>query len=98
MPDTASDIDINNIRTNLEQLKDGFNQLNQITNSTEYVEGFISVKDYSEFIDIYSEVAWDSFIRLNKNYQVIFLIFFMGLMLARFLGHIKMVIFIKLQE
>ena len=67
VPDTANDIDINNIRTNLEQLKDGFNQLNQITNSTEYVEGFSSVKDYSEFIDIYSEVAWDSIYKTKQE-------------------------------
>ena len=67
VPDTASDIDINNIRTNLEELKDGFNQLNQITNSTEYVEGFSSVKDYSEFIDIYSEVAWDSIYKTKQE-------------------------------
>ena len=65
--DIASNIDINNIRTNLEQLKDGFNQLNQITNSTEYVEGFSSVKDYSEFIDIYSEVAWDSIYKTKQE-------------------------------
>ena len=67
VPDIASDIDKNNIRTNLEQLKDGFNQLNQITNSTEYVEGFSSVKDYSEFIDIYSEVAWDSIYKTKQE-------------------------------
>ena len=67
VPDIASDIDINNIRTNLEQLKDGFNQLNQITNSTEYVEGFSGVKDYSEFIDIYSEVAWDSIYKTKQE-------------------------------
>ncbi len=67
VPDIASDIDINNIRTNLEQLRDGFNQLNQITNSNEYVEGFSSVKDYSEFIDIYSEVAWDSIYKTKQE-------------------------------
>jgi peptidyl-prolyl cis-trans isomerase D len=67
VPDIASNIDINNIRTNLEELKDGFNQLNQITNSTEYVEGFSSVKDYSEFIDIYSEVAWDSIYKTKQE-------------------------------
>ena len=67
VPDIASNIDINNIRTNLEQLKDGFNQLNQITNSNEYVEGFSSVKDYSEFIDIYSEVAWDSIYKTKQE-------------------------------
>jgi peptidyl-prolyl cis-trans isomerase D len=67
VPDIASDIDENNIRTNLEQLKDGYNQLNQITNSTEYVEGFTSVKDYAEFIDIYSEVAWDSIYKTKQE-------------------------------
>ena len=30
--DTASDLDINNIISNLEQLRDGFNQLNRVTN------------------------------------------------------------------
>ena len=67
VPDIASDIDENNIRTNLEQLKDGYNQLNQITNSTDYVEGFTSVKDYAEFIDIYSEVAWDSIYKTKQE-------------------------------
>ena len=67
VPDIASEIDVNNIRTNLEQLKDGFDQLNQITNSNEYVEGFSNVKDYSEFIDIYSEVAWDSIYKTKQE-------------------------------
>ena len=67
VPDIASEIDVNNIRTNLEQLKDGFDQLNQITNSIEYVEGFSNVKDYSEFIDIYSEVAWDSIYKTKQE-------------------------------
>ena len=58
--DTASELDVNNIITNLEQLRDGFNQLNRVTNNVDYVEGFKDTKDISEFIDIYSDISWDS--------------------------------------
>ena len=58
--DTASDLDINNIISNLEQLRDGFNQLNRVTNNVDYVEGFKDTKEISEFIDIYSDTSWDS--------------------------------------
>ena len=58
--DTASELDINNIISNLEQLRDGFNQLNMVTNNVDYVEGFKETKDISEFIDIYSDISWDS--------------------------------------
>ena len=58
--DTASDLDINNIISNLEQLRDGFNQLNRVTNNVDYVEGFKDTKEISEFIDIYSDISWDS--------------------------------------
>ena len=58
--DTASDLDINNIISNLEQLRDGFNQLNRVTNNLDYVEGFKDTKEISEFIDIYSDISWDS--------------------------------------
>ena len=84
--DIASNIDINNIRTNLEQLKDGFNQLNQITNSTEYVEGFSSVKDYSEFIDIYSEVAWDSIYKTKQELSSDFSDILYGLNIGQVFG------------
>ena len=86
VPDIASNIDINNIRTNLEQLKDGFNQLNQITNSTEYVEGFSSVKDYSEFIDIYSEVAWDSIYKTKQELSSDFSDILYGLNIGQVFG------------
>ena len=46
--DVASNLDENNIRTNLEQLRDGFSQMNQVTNSIEEIKGFKDVKDYSE--------------------------------------------------
>ena len=58
--DTASELDINNIVSNLEQLRDGFNQLNRVTNNVDYVEGFKDTKEISEFIDIYSDISWDS--------------------------------------
>ena len=58
--DKASELDINNIISNLEQLRDGFNQLNRVTNNVDYVEGFKDTKEISEFIDIYSDISWDS--------------------------------------
>ena len=60
-------MDEDNIRINLEQLRSGFNQLNRVTNSTEFIEGFDTVKNYSEFIDIYSEVSWDSIYRTKQE-------------------------------
>ena len=67
IPDVASALDEDNIRVNLEQLSSGFNQLNRVTNSTEFIEGFDTVKNYSEFIDIYSEVSWDSIYRTKQE-------------------------------
>jgi len=89
VPDTASNIDENNIRTNLEQLKNGFNQLNQITNSTEYVEGFANVIDYSEFIDIYSEVVWDSIYKTKQELSSDFSDILYGLDIGQVFGPYK---------
>ena len=58
--DNASELDINNIISNLEQLRDEFKQLNRVTNNVDYVEGFKDTKEISEFIDIYSDISWDS--------------------------------------
>ncbi len=60
IPDVASSLDEASIRSDLEQLRDGFSQLNQVSNSIEEITGFKDVKDYSEFIEIYSDVSWDS--------------------------------------
>ena len=60
IPDVASAIDEANIRSDLELLKDGFSKLNRVSNSIEEITGFKDVKDYSEFIEIYSDVSWDS--------------------------------------
>ena len=45
IPDVASNLDENNIRTNLEQLRDGFSQMNQVTNSIEEIKGLINVEE-----------------------------------------------------
>ena len=60
IPDVASSLDEASIRSDLEQLRDGFSQLNPVSNSIEEITGFKDVKDYSEFIEIYSDVSWDS--------------------------------------
>ena len=67
IPDAASSIDENNLRTGLEQLRDGFSQLNPVSNTIEDIIGFKSVKDYSEFIEIYSDVRWDSIFKTKQE-------------------------------
>lgn len=67
IPDVASSIDENNLRTGLEQLRDGFSQLNQVSNTIEDIIGFKDVKDYSEFIEIYSDVRWDSIFKTKQE-------------------------------
>ena len=67
IPDTASPLDENNLRSDLEQLRDGFSQLNPVTNSIEEIIGFKDVKDYSEFIEIYSDVSWDSVYKTQQD-------------------------------
>ena len=67
IPDAASSIDENNLRTGLEQLRDGFSQLNPVSNSIEDIIGFKDVKDYSEFIEIYSDVRWDSIFKTKQE-------------------------------
>ena len=57
--DTASELDINNIISNLEQLRDGFNQLNRVTNNVDYVEGFKDTKKYQNSLT-YTRYSWDS--------------------------------------
>ena len=67
IPDTASPLDENNLRSDLEQLRDGFSQLNPVTNSIEEIIGFKDVKDYSEFIEIYSDVSWESVYKTQQD-------------------------------
>ena len=67
IPDVASSLDLNNIRSDLEQLRDGFSQMNQVTNNIEEIPGFDDVEDYSEYIEIYSDVAWDSIYKSKQE-------------------------------
>ncbi len=67
VPDIASSLDLNNIRTNLEQLVEGYTQLNQVTNQPEEIIGFKDSNDNSEFIDIYSDVSWDSIYKTKQE-------------------------------
>ena len=67
IPDIASPLDENNLRSDLEQLRDGFSQLNSVSNSIEEINGFKDVKDYSEFIEIYSDVSWDSVYKTQQD-------------------------------
>ena len=67
IPDGASSLDENNIRTDLEQIKDGFSQVNQVTNAIEDIEGFKDVKDYAEYIEIYSDISWDSIYKTKQE-------------------------------
>ena len=67
IPDIASSLDENNLRSDLEQLRDGFSQLNSVSNTIEDIVGFKDVKDYSEFIDIYSDVSWDSVYQTQQD-------------------------------
>lgn len=67
IPDDASSLDENNIRTDLEQIRDGFSQMNQVTNAVEDIEGFKGVKDYAEYIEIYSDASWDSIYKTKQE-------------------------------
>ena len=59
VPDIASDLDENNVRTNLEVLRDGIIQYNDITKLVDSIEGFKNVKDIPEFVDTYSEIPYE---------------------------------------
>ena len=41
--------------------------MNPVTNSIEEIIGFKDVKDYSEFIEIYSDVSWDSVYKTQQD-------------------------------
>ena len=59
VPDDASNIDENNIRTNLEVIRDGIIQYNDVTKLVDSIEGFKNVKDIPEFVDTYSEIPYE---------------------------------------
>ena len=60
VPDVASPLDENNIRTNLESIRDGIIQYNDVTKLIDSIEGFKDVKNIVEFVETYSEKLYDS--------------------------------------
>ena len=89
IPDIASSIDENNIRTNLEQLRDGFSQLNPVSNNIEEIPGFKNVKDYAEFIEIYSDITWDSIFKTKQDIVGDFSDILFGLKIGEVFGPYK---------
>ena len=87
IPDIASSLDENNLRSDLEQLRDGFSQLNAVSNTIEDIVGFKDVKDYSEFIEIYSDVSWDSIYQTQQDIKETSLIFYLASEKEKFLDH-----------
>ena len=60
VPDVASPLDENNIRTNLESIRDGIMQYNDVTKLVDSIEGFKDAKNIVEFVETYSEKLYDS--------------------------------------
>ncbi len=89
IPDDASSLDEANIRSDLEQLRDGFSQLNPVSNSIEEITGFKDVKDYSEFIEIYSDVSWDSIYSTKQELNGDFSDILFGLRVGEVFGPYK---------
>ena len=58
--DVASPLDENNIRTNLESIRDGIMQYNDVTKLVDSIEGFKDAKNIVEFVETYSEKLYDS--------------------------------------
>ena len=84
--DTPSEIDLSNIRLNLEQLKDGFSQFNQITNSVENITGFKDVDDYVDFIDIYSDENYEEIYKTKQDLKSEFSDILFGLEIGQVFG------------
>ena len=60
VPDVASPLDENNIRTNLESIRDGIIQYNDVSKLVDSIEGFKDAKNIVEFVETYSEKLYDS--------------------------------------
>ena len=89
IPDIASEIDETNLRSNLELLKDGFSQMNKVSNTIEDIIGFKNVNDHTEFIDIYSDVAWDSIYKTKQEISSEFSDILFGLNVGEVFGPYK---------
>jgi len=84
--DAPSEIDVSNIRANLEQLNDGFSQYNQITNSVENIIGFKEVDDFVDFIEIYSDENYEEIYKTKQDLQSEFSDILFGLEIGQVFG------------
>ena len=73
VPDVASPLDENNIRTNLESIRDGIIQYNDVSKLVDSIEGFKDAKNIVEFVETYSEKPYDSIYKtrdqLSDNFR-----------------------------
>ena len=84
--DAPSEIDVSNIRANLEQLNEGFSQYNQITNSVENIIGFKEVDDFVDFIEIYSDENYEEIYKTKQDLQSEFSDILFGLEIGQVFG------------
>ena len=84
--DLPSEMDVSNIRTNLEQLRDGFSQFNQITNTVENISGFKEVDDYVDFIEIYSDENYEEIYKTKQDLNGDFSDILFGLEIGQVFG------------
>ena len=84
--DLPSEMDVSNIRTNLEQLRDGFSQFNQITNTVENILGFKEVDDYVDFIEIYSDENYEEIYKTKQDLNGDFSDILFGLEIGQVFG------------
>ena len=84
--DAPSEIDVSNIRANLEQLNEGFSRYNQITNSVENIIGFKEVDDFVDFIEIYSDESYEEIYKTKQDLQSEFSDILFGLEIGQVFG------------
>ena len=84
--DLPSEMDVSNIRTNLEQLRDGFSQYNQITNTVENILGFKEVDDYVDVIEIYSDENYEEIYKTKQDLNGDFSDILFGLEIGQVFG------------
>ena len=89
VPDVASSLDENNIRTNLESIRDGIMQYNDVTKLIDSIEGFKDAKNIVEFVETYSEKPYDSIYKTRDQLTSSFRDILYGLIKGKTFGPYK---------
>ena len=87
--DVASPLDENNIRTNLESIRDGIIQYNDVTKLVDSIEGFKDAKNIVEFVETYSEKPYDSIYKTRDQLTSSFRDILYGLIKGKTFGPYK---------